>query len=593
MGDQSGRFFEHERPVHDVDIDYKLAVGRYEVTFAEWDACVSDGGCGGYLPKDQGWGRGDRPVINVGWNDAKRYALWLSRKTGKSYRLLNEAEWEYAARAGSRTHFSFGDDLSGICTYANAADLDAKHPGGSKCHDGYGDLTAPVGRFKANAFGLFDMHGNVSEWTEDCWHDSYQGAPEYGKAWTWAAGGDCGSRVDRGGSFNEPGWHLRAAKRTGPTTDTRLYKLGFRVAREFVERPDAAEELFDRAYELHRFDDHEGALLRFTLGFSLDDEDFRAHYRMANVFKVLKRRAEARAHFRKAVRHGAGTHEGRFAEAHLARMQQAQTDSRAPGESFKDCETCPEMVVIPAGTYLMGDAAGKGGGDEKPVHEVKIHHSFATGIFEVTFAEWDACVAGGGCDGYRPDDQKWGRERRPVINVGWKNAKSYVAWLSKKTGASYRLLSEAEWEYAARAGSGGAFSFGDELSELCQFGNGTDKSIHTDTDEGAQFPNANMLCSDGFAIRTAPVGSFQANQFGLHDMHGNVSEWVEDCFHESYNGAPDDGSAWIAGVDCGLRISRGGSWFSLATHMRAASRMRTPVGWDTNVMGMRVARDLQ
>lgn len=193
-------------------------------------------------------------------------------------------------------------------------------------------------------------------------------------------------------------------------------------------------------------------------------------------------------------------------------------------ETFRDCPDCPEMVVVPAGQFMMGspdnDLAHMT--SERPQHKVTIAEPFAVGKFEVTFAEWDACVLNGGCSGYRPSDEGWGRGRRPVIHVSWSDAQEYVAWLSKKSGKTYRLLSEAEWEYAARAGTTTRYAFGNSI-----------------TTQEAQFS----------ARKTAEVGSFKPNAFGLYDMHGNVMEWVEDCTHiASYDGAPADGAAWTG--DC-------------------------------------------
>ncbi len=221
-----------------------------------------------------------------------------------------------------------------------------------------------------------------------------------------------------------------------------------------------------------------------------------------------------------------------------------------PGDTFKDCAGCPEMVVVPAGSFRMGEAtkfslsafelllgapSGCNIGEIQPAHRVDIPKPFAVGVYEVTFAEWVACVAGSGCGGYRPEDENWGRGDRPVINVSWDDAKSYVAWLGRETGREYRLLSEAEWAYAARAGTETCFYWGNRF----------------DNDR------ANGSNSVG---KTVPVGSYPANGFGLYDMHGNVWEWVEDCWHDSYEGAPSDGSTWTTGGECSRRVLRGGSW---------------------------------
>ena len=226
----------------------------------------------------------------------------------------------------------------------------------------------------------------------------------------------------------------------------------------------------------------------------------------------------------------------------------------------------PEMVVIPAGRFRMGCVSGRDCGEEElPVREVTLAQPFAVSKYEVTFEQWDACVSGGGCGGYRPDDWGYGRENRPVIDVSWWDAQSFVSWLSVHTGEDYRLLSEAEWEYVARAGSETAFSWGNVI--------GSDRANCFDC--GSQW--------DGGL--TAP-GSFSPNAFGVHDMHGNVEEWVEDCWNEKYERAPSDGSAWTTG-ECSSRVTRGGQ---LVWHMRSAGRRWIPMARRLNYVGFRVAR---
>jgi len=244
-----------------------------------------------------------------------------------------------------------------------------------------------------------------------------------------------------------------------------------------------------------------------------------------------------------------------------------------PGETFKDCPECPEMVVVPAGTFMMGSPASEKGRfkDEGPRHRVTIAKPFAVGKFEVTFAEWDACVAAGGCNGHHPDDRGWGRGRYPVINVSWTDAKSYVSWLSRKTGKRYRLLSESEWEYVARAGTTTRYAWGNDI--------------------GPNKANCGGCGSQWDNRQTAPVGRFGANRFGLHDVHGNVWEWVEDCSNESYAGAPSDGKAWTSG-DCNRRVLRGGSWVSSPWIVRSAIRDRSVSGYRIDYDGFRIARTL-
>ena len=252
--------------------------------------------------------------------------------------------------------------------------------------------------------------------------------------------------------------------------------------------------------------------------------------------------------------------------------------SYEPLTSFRDCGDCPEMVVIPPGAFFMGSREWEPDSqeDERPRHRVNLE-SFAIGKYEVTFDEWDACVAASGCE-HRPEDQGWGRGspsaaiHRPVINVSWEDAKQYVGWLSRETGETYRLPSEAEWEYAARAfptskGSNApAYAFGNIITKV----------------------EANFGRNVG---RTAEVGSYPANAWGLHDMHGNVWEWVEDSWHANYDGAPMDGRAWVEG-NKSARVLRGGSWLSLPSFLRSASRDRLEPDVRNYYYGFRVARTL-
>ena len=221
--------------------------------------------------------------------------------------------------------------------------------------------------------------------------------------------------------------------------------------------------------------------------------------------------------------------------------------SWAVGRVFRDCAECPEMVVVPSGSFMMGSR-----------HRVRIGYRFAVGVYEVTFAQWDACVSAGGCGGHRPNDNGWGRGNRPVMNVSWDDAQFYVRWLSQRTGETYRLLSESEWEYVARAGTTTSYNWGNEI--------------------GHNRANCDGCGSRWDDEKTAPVGSFSANAWGVYDVHGNVSEWVGDCWNGSYTGAPADGSAWERG-DCAKRVLRGGSWISSPVYLRSANRVRNPTGY--------------
>ena len=234
------------------------------------------------------------------------------------------------------------------------------------------------------------------------------------------------------------------------------------------------------------------------------------------------------------------------------------------------------MVVIPAGEFTMGAPASEQGAEAQ--HRVTIAVAFAVGKFEITFGEWDACVRDGGCDGYRPDDQGWGRGKRPVIDVSWENAKAYVTWLSRKSGKPYRLLSEAEWEYAARAGTASPFSTGDKISP--------GMANYDGSADGSGPSEANRQ-------RTTPVGSFPANGFAACTtctaMSRNGSKIAGTTQYTA--GAPTDGSAWLEG-NCDGRVVRGGSWEDSPSELRSAARTGEYKDVSSYVDGFRIARGL-
>jgi formylglycine-generating enzyme required for sulfatase activity len=259
-----------------------------------------------------------------------------------------------------------------------------------------------------------------------------------------------------------------------------------------------------------------------------------------------------------------------------------------PGDSFKECaRDCPEMVVIPAGEFTMGSPASEQGRSdaEQPQHRVVFAKPLAVARFDVTFDDWDACVAYGDCA--RAPDVGFGRGRQPVINVNWFQAQQYAAWLSRMTGKPYRLLSEAEFEYAARAGTLTAYPWGDDVAKPTVV---RPPNIHA---KRPRIVHANCAgCGSKWDNRQpSPVGSFAPNGFGLYDMHGNVLQWVEDCLHGDYEGAPRDGSAWTAG-DCARRIMRGGSYNTKPWTLRSASRFAFPAASNRYWIGFRVRRTL-
>ena len=287
----------------------------------------------------------------------------------------------------------------------------------------------------------------------------------------------------------------------------------------------------------------------------------------------------------------------------------------APRDSFRECDTCPEMVVVPAGSFTMGSPESESGRNswEGPQHVVTFAKPFAVGKFEVTVDQFAAFVrdtgygAGSVCWTYEnvKFDDRFDRSWRnpgysqdgshPAACLNWNDAKAYVDWLAKKTGGmGYRLLSEAEWEYAARAmtapGSGPRYGFGDDEKAICAHGNGLDQTAKREIPSPGTWTF--LPCSDGHAY-TAPVGRFTANGFGLHDMLGNAREWTQDCYHDDqgYRGAPSDGSAWTSGP-CQSRVLRGGSWLGYARLLRVAFRFKNIPSGRLNDVGLRVARTL-
>ena len=304
---------------------------------------------------------------------------------------------------------------------------------------------------------------------------------------------------------------------------------------------------------------------------------------------------------------GAGC--GHGAEARRLRAEAEERERFPPGKRFRDCAGCPWMVVVPEGSFLMGSPESEEGrwddGREGPVHRVRMARPFAVGVHEVTRGEFARFVSeegrsmGDGCWGYEGGEWGWrlGKswenpgfeqtDEHPVVCVSWEDARAYVGWLSEETGKEYRLLSESEWEYVARGGRGTSRYWGEGEAGQCEYANGADEALKG---EYADWPWAVASCNDR-RVWTSPVGTFEENGFGLHDVLGNVWEWVGDCYHDSYEGAPADGSAWESG-DCERRVLRGGSWDSIPGNLRSAIRFRSPTGGRSVNAGFRVARTL-
>ena len=340
------------------------------------------------------------------------------------------------------------------------------------------------------------------------------------------------------------------------------------------------------------------------------EEERRERERQAKEKRAADRRADDEAYARAKREDTAAAYKAYLArggrhEAEVRRRLAELSRSRSVGEVFRDCAHCPEMVVVPAGSFMMGSPVGESGRyeDEGPVHQVRIMKPFAVGVYEVTRGQWSVFVSetdystGNSCSVLEEwgsgtiEDRHWRNpgfsqtNNHPVVCVNWRDAQAYVHWLSKETGAKYRLLSESEWEYVARGGTKTARYWGESNSGLCPNANGGDGSA-------GYMWFLPKTCNDDGHPRTAPVGSYTGNKFGLYDVLGNVMEWVEDCWNESYDKAPTDGSAWEKG-NCNERVVRGGSWgHGWSRMLRSAVRAGATSSVWSSASGFRVARTL-
>jgi formylglycine-generating enzyme required for sulfatase activity len=540
---------DSEQPVHKVKV-HGFQLAKYNVTVKEFLLFTKatdykqTSGC--LIKEDKNayeifasWGalnasHGEFIPINcVSWKDTQAYIAWLNTQTGKRYRLPSEAEWEYAAAAGSNKLFHFGNNEKQLCQYENVYDATALLDVGRDsqwtdqaigCDDGE-DKLSTVGIYQPNLFGLYDMLGNTSEWVEDCYHPNYQGAPKASEAWLTK---DCTVQFARGGSWTTNSNYLRSRFRPSAdaikiTTAERFYDRGFRLASDTDDTNILSEQ--QKAFLADLAKAQQAAITRSTI--------------------VAKKREEL--------------------------LKEYKTWKKSP-------VFIPPMVTIPSGEFLMGSNASK---KEQPIHKVSVK-SFKMSKYEVTIKQfkqfaaatgyitndtcWKYVTEGGGKFkvGYDIAPGNWltpeyaPSDYHPVICVSWDDANAYLSWLSKQTGKKYRLPTEAEWEYAARAGSAGKYFFGDEDKDLCQYANTFDTSGMRAFIRDKHYQQKEMACDDG-AEYTSVVGMYKPNAFGLYDMIGNVSEWVEDCDHPNYEGAPIDGSAWIT-EKCFMRSRKGSSY---------------------------------
>ncbi len=599
MGDLSGEGSDDEKPVRIVTVPaFKL--GKYEVTFAQWDACLADGGCNGYSPHDFGWGRDDRPVIDISWDAVQSFIDWLNTVTGGNYRLPSEAEWEYAARAGSTTEYSWGDDIGN-----NRANCDGC---GSQWDN---DRTAPVGSFPANAWGLHDMHGNVAEWVQDCPNDSYEGAPTDGSAWT---SGDCDWRVLRGGIWHSKPWTLRSATRNWKDHWDSYDVLGFRLAQSPPAVPSqtsATAQPQIRPEALHyaaryavRAGDIEMLKAAIAAGADVNARDGHGWtalmYAVDNgyvllVSQLLKAQADVNVRAPEGVTASfMAVADGRTEIIELLMKAGADVSIRGltgttPGEVEEERaqveptvkQLVGEMVPIPAGSFNIWGLRG----DDDDKYSVRVS-AFELGKHEVTVGQFRAFVV---ATGYRTDAERnsggnegcfisdaigastqnfswtpgssWRNpgyavaDDQPVVCVSWNDVQAFIIWLNDRTGGNFRLPSEAEWDYVSRVGSKYKYNWEEDNKTICYDG------------EAEEYYSYDELEFE----QSAPVESSYDNDYVICDVFGDVTEWEQDCWNDNYEGVPKDGSAWTSG-DCSLRSVRNGAWISGPLGLRIPDR---------------------
>lgn len=576
---------------------------RYEITFAQYDRFCKEKAWP--CPGDQGWGRGERPAINLTHDDAVLYAAWLSKKTGHHYRLPTEAEWELAARAGTATRYWWGE---------------AMEPGRANCTGcggaGDGRQTAPVGSFAANPWGLYDTVGNVWEWTSSAPFDgSLPVSLRVIKGGAWSRDGSAaavGHRVFNSQGFRSPNLGFRLV-REGPPPG------GFRVtvstaARIFVDERPQGEAGPDRPLVLSNLAPGEHRIEAVASGFSpavashrvipnavtevsmalesneevawrkcagapamIPCQEYVSAYpeggHVAAAKEVMERLAWEACAKATDVETCQGYLKdypgGRHAKDAAGRIDKAAEEAKAAAKAKAEevrHAIAKGMVGIPGGSFQMGCSRGDGQcvGDERPPHKVKVS-GFKLGKTEVTQAQWEE-IMGANPSRFKGDE-------RPVENVSWDDAKEFLGRLNAANpGKPYRLPTEAEWEYAARGGNQDAYWWGKDI------GNGN--------------ANCSGCGSQWDGKETAPVGSFAANPFGLQDTAGNVWEWVQDCWHHDYQGAPANGSGWHKHCQRASRVVRGGSWDSTPRRVRVSNRSGGVPGYRDDLLGLRLAQDL-
>ncbi|MGL5940639.1 MAG: SAV_2336 N-terminal domain-related protein [Waterburya sp.] len=517
-----------ERPRHIVTIQ-TFYMGKYPITQAQWQAVVRMERVLRDLKVNPSRFEGDDlPVEKVSWYDAVEFCARLSRHTGRDYRLPFEAEWEYACRAGTATPFHFGATITGELAHYDGTETYADEPAGE-----YRKKTVPVKSFSPNIFGLYNMHGNIWEWCANLWHENYQGAPEDSHIW---------DEIKNNYYYQKSSEHLaeflkddrnRVVRGGSWNTSSRYCRSAFR----------------GRCYPV---------VTNFDYGFRVVcDVPIKLQTFQFEVVTVNSKGEEIKREARQA----------RYFRENL------------------DRETSLDMISIPGGKFMMGSPKEEkhSKNDERPQHQVTVP-SFYMSKYPITQAQWRTVAKLSPVNRQlKPDPSFFKGNNRPVEQVSWYDAVEFCDRLSRYTGKEYRLPSEAEWEYACRAGTITPFYFGETI-----------------TSELANYLASNAYINEPkgtYRREITPIGSFPPNSFGLYGMHGNVWEWCMDHWHRNYHwhedcqSIPLDGSAWIDFDDDNQskpRLLRGGSWCDTPENCRSACRYFDRPNLTREIIGFRI-----
>ncbi|MGD1713995.1 SUMF1/EgtB/PvdO family nonheme iron enzyme [Dapis sp. BLCC M172] len=526
-----------ESPQHQVTLQ-PFYMSKYPITQEQYQAIMEE--------NPSHFEGKSRPVENVTWYDAVEFCQKLSEKTGKIYRLPSESRWEYACRARTSTPFYFGETIT-----SELVNYDGNYPYSNAPKDKYRGETTNVGIFPPNAFGLYDMHGNVWEWCLDIWHINYDGAPNDGSAWETL--GDSNIKVLRGGSWYNYSWNCRSARRYENDGDNLIYYRGFRIVSSTPEvinlldkmTVDTTNKIFQNYGEISSVINQtypkektftpppqtEKLTEPSVINQTFPPPTFLTPIPESEIGEIFTFEVVTVNNFGKIIR-------------------------RTPASARQKIEDLGngiklEMVYIPGGNFIMGSPEDKPRkyDIESPPHQVTIQ-PFYMSKYPITQNQYQTIM------GENPSNFKGGNF--PVENVTWHHATEFCQRLCEKTGKIYKLPSESQWEYACRARTSTPFYFGETItSELANY-------------------NSNYIygkvSKSNYRQETTNVGIFPPNAFGLYDMHGNVWEWCLDIWHDNYNGAPNDGSVWEKGESINQRVIRGGSWNDNPNHCRSAFR---------------------